>query len=35
VKDGDGPKLYVRTGVLTRELNVQEAIDYTSSRWPK
>jgi hypothetical protein len=35
VKDGDSPKLYVRTGVLTRELNVQEAIDYTSSRWPK
>jgi hypothetical protein len=35
VKDGDNPKLYVRTGVLTRELNVQEAIDYTSSRWAK
>ena len=35
VKDGDSPKLYVRTGALTRELNVQEAIDYTSSRWPK
>ena len=35
VKDGDSPKLYVRTGALTRELNVQEAIDYTSSRWAK
>jgi hypothetical protein len=35
VKDGDMPKLYVRTGALTRELNVQEAIDYTSTRWPK
>ena len=35
VKDGDSPKLYVRTGVLTRELNVQEAVDYTSSRWAK
>lgn len=35
VKDGDGPKLYVRTGALTRELNVQEAIDYTTSRWSK
>ena len=35
VKDGDAPKLYVRTGVLTRELNVQEAVDYTSSRWPR
>ena len=35
VKDGDSPKLYVRTGVLTRELNVQEAVDYTSARWPR
>ena len=35
VKDGDTPKLYVRTGVSTRELNVQEAINYTSARWPK
>ena len=35
VKDGDDPKLYVRTGVSTRELNVQEAINYTSVRWPK
>jgi hypothetical protein len=35
VKDGDAPKLYVRTGVSTRELNVQEAINYTSSRWAK
>lgn len=35
VKDGDTPKLYVRTGALTRELNVQEAIDYTSTRWPQ
>lgn len=35
VKDGDSPKLYVRTGVLTRELNVQEAINYTSARWSK
>jgi len=35
VKDGDTPKLYVRTGVLTRELNVQEAVDYTSARWPR
>ena len=34
VKDGDTPKLYVRTGVSTRELNVQEAINYTSARWP-
>ena len=35
VKDGDSPKLYLRTGVSTRELNVQEAISYTSVRWPK
>ena len=35
VKEGDAPKLYVRTGVSTRELNVQEAVDYTSARWPK
>jgi hypothetical protein len=35
VKDGENPKLYVRTGVSTRELNVQEAINYTSARWPK
>jgi hypothetical protein len=35
VKEGDAPKLYVRTGVSTRELNVQEAINYTSDRWPK
>jgi len=35
VKEGDAPKLYVRTGVSTRELNVQEAINYTSARWPK
>ncbi len=35
VKEGESPKLYVRTGVLTRELNVQEAVAYTSSRWPR
>ena len=35
VKEGEAPKLYVRTGALTRELNVQEAINYTSARWPK
>jgi hypothetical protein len=35
VKEGEAPRLYVRTGVSTRELNVQEAINYTSDRWPK
>lgn len=32
---GNDPKLYVRTGGGTRELNVQEAMDYVASRWPK
>jgi hypothetical protein len=35
VRDGDAPKLYVRTGVSTRELNVQDAINYTQMRWKK
>jgi hypothetical protein len=35
LRDGDAPRLYVRTGVSTRELNVQEAVNYTSERWPK
>lgn len=35
LRDGEVPKLYVRTGVSTRELNVQEAIDYTVTRWKK
>jgi hypothetical protein len=33
LRDGETPKLYVRMGVSTRELNVQEAIDYTATRW--
>jgi hypothetical protein len=35
LRDGETPKLYVRTGVSTRELNVQEAINYTATRWRK
>ena len=35
LKEGDAPRLYVRTGVSTRELNVQEAVNYTSEHWPK
>lgn len=35
LRDGESPKLFVRTGVSTRELNVQEAIDYTATRWKK
>jgi hypothetical protein len=33
LRDGEIPKLYVRTGVSTRELNVQDAINYTATRW--
>lgn len=35
LRDGEQPRLYVRTGVSTRELNVQDAINYTASRWPR
>lgn len=35
LREGDMPRLYVRTGVSTRELNVQEAIDYTATRWKR
>jgi hypothetical protein len=33
VKNGGQPKFYLRTGVSTRELNVQEAVDYIARRW--
>ncbi len=33
VKDGANPKLYLRTGVSTRELNIQEAVEYISLHW--
>jgi hypothetical protein len=29
------PKLFVRTGGGTRDLNIQEALDYVASRWKK
>ena len=35
LRDGETPKLYVRTGVSTRELNVQEAVNYMDARWRK
>ena len=35
VREGDTLKLYVRTGVSTRELNVQDAINYTEVRWKR
>lgn len=31
---GGTPKLYLRAGATTRELNVKEAIDYQANRWP-
>lgn len=33
IEDGKNPKFYLRTGVSTRELNVQEAVEYISTRW--
>ena len=35
LRSGEMPKLYVRTGVSTRELNVQEAVNYTEARWKR
>lgn len=35
IQQGNNPKLYLRTGGGTRELNVQEAIDYMKARWHK
>jgi predicted HTH transcriptional regulator len=32
---GNSLKFYVRMGVTTRELNVQEAVNYISKQWPK
>lgn len=31
---GGAPKLYLRAGATTRELNVREAFDYQATRWP-
>jgi hypothetical protein len=33
VKDGNVTKFYIRAGCSTRELNLQEAVDYISIRW--
>jgi hypothetical protein len=35
LRAGETPKLYVRTGVSTRELNVQEAVNYMDARWKR
>lgn len=34
-KQGKDPKFYLRTGGGTRELNIQEAVEFISKRWPK
>lgn len=31
--DGSTPKLYLRSGAATRELNVEEALAYRANRW--
>jgi len=33
LSQGNAQKFYVRTGSGTRDLNIQEALDYVSSRW--
>ncbi len=33
VKEGDQTKFYLRMGVSTRELNVQDAVEYINERW--
>ena len=33
VKDGSTTKFYVRTGCTTRELNLQDAVEYISMHW--
>lgn len=35
IQQGNSPKLFLRTGGGTRELNVQEAMDYMKVRWQK
>jgi hypothetical protein len=35
IREGNDLKFYLRTGVSTRELNVQEAVEYISTRWGK
>jgi hypothetical protein len=34
LSQGGTPKLYLRAGAATRELNVKEAIDFQAARWP-
>lgn len=34
LEQSGAPKLYLRSAATTRELNVREAIDYQTARWP-
>jgi len=35
LQQGNAPKLFVRTGGGTRDLNIQEALEYAQGRWKK
>ncbi len=35
MKDGNSQKFYVRTGSGTRDMDIQDAINYISQNWPK
>jgi predicted HTH transcriptional regulator len=35
LEQGNAPKFFVRTGGGTRDLNIQEAVDYIHSRWKR
>lgn len=35
LQQGNTPKLFVRTGGGTRDLNIQEALEYATGRWKK
>jgi hypothetical protein len=33
IKDGNNTKFYIRTGAATRDLNIQEAVEFVQRRW--
>jgi hypothetical protein len=33
LNQGNNPKLYIRTGGATRDLNIQEALEFAPMRW--
>ena len=35
LNQGNNPKLYIRTGGATRDLNIQEALEFSSIRWSR